>query len=77
MSISPKKLHSCSSFYVSKLVGELIELPSLLSMSVSSPVEHGFARASCTEHGSTVNPAARTVVTANTAAIKIVVFIVK
>ena len=37
---------------------------------------HGFACASCTELGSTVNPAARTVATAKTAAIKTVVFFI-
>ena len=38
---------------------------------------HCSACASCTEAGRTVNPAARTVATANMAAIKIVLFIVK
>jgi hypothetical protein len=40
-------------------------------------VEHGFACASCTALGSTVNAAAKIVATANMAAIKIVLFIVK
>ena len=38
---------------------------------------HGFACASCTELGSTVSPAARTVATANTAAIKTVVLFIE
>jgi hypothetical protein len=37
---------------------------------------HGFACASCTEAGRTVSPAAKIVATANTAAIKAVVFFV-
>ena len=49
----------------------------LLLSSASRLLLHGFACASCTEPGSTVNPAARTVATANTAAIKRVFFIVK
>jgi len=43
---------------------------------LSASTLHGFACASCTELGSTVNPAARTVATANTATIKTVVFFI-
>ena len=50
-----------------------------VSTSVAPPstsVLQGFACASCMELGSTVNPAARTVATANIAAMKIALFIV-
>jgi hypothetical protein len=36
-----------------------------------------FACASCVELGSTVSPAARTVATANTAAVKTVIFLIE
>jgi hypothetical protein len=45
-------------------------------VSCSTSVEHGFACASCTELGSTVSPAARTVAIANTAAIKTVLLFI-
>jgi hypothetical protein len=42
-----------------------------------SSVAHGFACASCTELGRTVNPAARTVATANMVAIKTDLFFIE
>jgi hypothetical protein len=67
-------LHSRSSSSWGLLLRPLsIEPPSSTVISLA----HGFACASYTELGSTVNPAARTVAAANMAAIKIVFFIVK
>ena len=51
----------------------VVIVPPAAPLSPFALLLHG---ASCTELGSTVNPAARTVATANTAAIKIVLFFI-
>jgi hypothetical protein len=75
MSILPMNVHSRKSLVVSRPV-PAVRSPSL-SKSSSVSVAHGFACASCTELGNTVSPAARTVATANTAAIKTVLLFIE
>ena len=76
-SSNPHRIRSSRSSHNSvRSCGSTVLPPPSPSFSSTRLLLHGFACASCTEPGSTVNPAARTVATANTAAIKTVLFFI-
>ena len=78
MSILPMKLHSWGESVVAiSPPAAALSAPSSPLISATEFTLHGFACASCTDPGGTTNPATRTVAIAITAAIKIVLFIVK